>query len=73
MLDTPDIFAAWKSLANVSAAIGKQVHDVRLIAICKVNNIDRVLTFNVRHFFRFAAFMPGISVVSPQSVANAGD
>jgi predicted nucleic acid-binding protein len=66
--DTPEIYPAWKSLANASAAMGKQVHDVRLIAICKVNNIDRVLTFNVAHFLRFAAFVPGISVVSPSTV-----
>jgi predicted nucleic acid-binding protein len=68
--DTPDIYPAWKSLASASAAMGKQVHDVRLIAICKVNNIGCVLTFNVRHFLRFAAYIPGLSIVSPTSVAN---
>ena len=68
--DTPDIYPEWKSLASLSAATGKQVHDVRLIAICKVNDIDRVLTFNVRHFLRLAAFVPGISIVSPDSVAK---
>ena len=68
--DTPDIYPAWKSLALVSAATGKQVHDVRLIAICKVNNIDRILTFNVRHFLRLAAFVPGISIVSPNSLTK---
>ncbi len=50
--------------------MGKQVHDVRLIAICKVNHIDSVLTFNVRHFLRFAAFVPGLSIVSPDSAAS---
>ena len=64
--DTPDIYPAWKSLANISAATGKQVHDVRLIAICKVHNIERILTFNVQHFLRFAAFVPGISIVAPE-------
>lgn len=71
--DTPDIYPAWKLLASVSAATGKQVHDVRLIAICQVNNIDRVLTFNVRHFLRFATFAPGISIVSPESVAKPAE
>jgi predicted nucleic acid-binding protein len=71
--DTPDIYPAWKSLADVSAATGKQVHDVRLIAICKVNKIERVLTFNVRHFLRFAAFVPGITVVAPGDAANPVD
>ena len=68
--DTPDIYPAWKLLANLSAATGKQVHDVRLIAICKVNNIDQVLTFNVRHFLRLAVFVPGISIVSPNSITE---
>ncbi len=36
----------------------------------RVNSIDRVLTFNVRHFLRFAAFVPGLAIVSPDSAAN---
>ncbi len=66
--DTPEIYADWKTLAHASGAIGKQVHDVRLIAICKVNAVDRVLTFNVAHFERFARFVPGLAIVSPNSV-----
>ena len=65
--DTPEIYPAWKLLARESAATGKQVHDVRLIAICNVNSIDCVLTFNVRRFLRFAAFVPGFPIVSPNS------
>jgi hypothetical protein len=38
-----------------------------------VNGIDRVLAFNVRHFLRFAAFVPGLAVVSPESAANAAE
>ena len=68
--DTPDIFPAWKAIASASGAIGKQVHDVRLIAICQVNAIDRVLTFNVGHFLQFAGFVPGISVVSPDNLGT---
>src|SRR5437016_2451117 len=55
--DTSDVFPAWKAIASASGAIGKQVHDVRLIAICKVNAIQRVLTFNVGHFQRFAGYV----------------
>jgi predicted nucleic acid-binding protein len=61
--DTPDIYPAWKALAHASAAIGKQVHDVRLIAVCQVHAIERLLTFNVRHFLRLAVLVPGISIV----------
>jgi hypothetical protein len=35
-----------------------------------VNHIDRVLTFNVRHFLRFAASVPGLAIVPPDSAAN---
>ncbi len=68
--DTPDIYPAWKSLANASAAIGKQVHDVRLVAICQVHHIDAILTFNTRHFLRLVTFVPGITVVTPTSAMN---
>ena len=68
--DTPDIYPAWKSLANASAVTGKQVHDVRLVAICQVHNIDCILTFNARHFLRLVTFVPGLSVVTPSNVIH---
>lgn len=68
--DTPDIYPAWKSLADASAAIGKQVHDVRLVAICQVHKLDGILTFNARHFLRLVTFAPGLSVITPSHVIN---
>ena len=70
--DSPDIYPVWKSLAKASVAIGKQVHDVRLVAICQVHQIDSVLTFNAQHFLRFVALAPGISVVTPSAVMSPG-
>jgi predicted nucleic acid-binding protein len=69
--DTPDIYPVWKSLANASAASGKQGHDVRLVAICRVHSIDGILTFNARHFLRLVSFVPGLSVVTPSNVINS--
>lgn len=69
--DTPDIYPAWTLLANASGAVAKQVHDVRLVAICQVRKIARILTFNERHFLRLAAFAPAISILTPGSVLNA--
>ncbi len=66
--ETSDIFPAWKALVQASGATGKQVHDARLVAICHVYGITHVLTFNVRHFARFASFGPGIIVVDPNTV-----
>jgi predicted nucleic acid-binding protein len=68
--DTPDIYPVWKSLANASAAIGKQVQDVRLVAVCQVHKLDGILTFNAGHFLRVVTFAPGLSVVTPSNVIN---
>jgi hypothetical protein len=66
--EIPDIYPAWKSLVQALAVIGKQVHDARLVAVCHVYGLTPVLTFNVHHFTRFAAFGPGLTVVDPHSV-----
>jgi predicted nucleic acid-binding protein len=61
--ETPAIYRAWRNLVDTLGAIGKQVHDARLVAVCHVHNVDKVLTFNVAHFARFAAAPPGIVVI----------
>jgi predicted nucleic acid-binding protein len=45
--ETPGIFPAWKALVQAAGVIGKQVHDARLVAVCQVHAVDRILTFNV--------------------------
>lgn len=54
--------------ATAMGVLGKQVHDVRLVAVCHVHSVTHLLTFNVAHFIRLAAFGPGIVVVDPASV-----
>lgn len=66
--ETPDIFPAWEDLVQSAGIIGKQVHDARLVAICQVYGITNILTFNVRHFTRMAAFVPGLVIIDPASV-----
>jgi predicted nucleic acid-binding protein len=66
--ETPDIYPAWKAIANALGLVGKQVHDARLVAVCHVHSVTHLLTFNVGHFTRFAAFGPRIVVVDPASV-----
>jgi predicted nucleic acid-binding protein len=68
LVETPDIFPAWKALVTAVGVIGKQVHDARLVAVCHVHKITHLLTFNLSHFVRMAAFGPGIVVVDPASV-----
>jgi predicted nucleic acid-binding protein len=66
--ETPDIYPAWKAMVGALGVIGKQVHDARLVAVCHVHALTHLLTFNVMHFNRFAAFGPGIVIVDPASV-----
>jgi predicted nucleic acid-binding protein len=68
LAETPDIYLAWKVLVGALGVIGKQVHDARLVAVCHVQAVTHVLTFNVGHFARLAGFGPGVVVVDPASV-----
>jgi len=62
------IFPAWKALVKAGGVIGKQVHDARLAAICQVYNIDKIVTFNARHFIRLASFVPGLTITDPRTI-----
>lgn len=66
--ETPDIFPAWKSIVQSLGVIGKQVHDARLVAVCHVHSVKRLITFNVAHFARFSGVTPGIVVIDPATV-----
>jgi predicted nucleic acid-binding protein len=69
--ETADIFPAWKSLVAQAGVIGKRVHDARLAAVCHVNGVRRILTFNESHFSSLAGYSPGFSVVNPEDVQPA--
>jgi predicted nucleic acid-binding protein len=68
LAESPDIFSAWKALVGALGIIGKQVHDARLVAVCHAHAVTQLLTFNVAHFVRMAAFGPGVVVVDPATV-----
>jgi hypothetical protein len=68
LAETPDIYPAWKSLVGALGVIGKRVHDARLVAVCHVQAVTQVLTFNVSHFAGMAGFGPGLVVVDPATV-----
>ncbi len=68
LVETPDIYPAWKALVGALAVVGKQVHDARLVAVCHVHRVTHLLTFNVSHFTRLASFGPGVVVVDPVRV-----
>ena len=68
LVETSDIYPAWKALVVALGVIGKQVHDARLVAVCHVHAVTHLLTFNVAHFVRLAGFGPGIVVIDPATV-----
>ena len=66
--ETPDIFPAWKAIVQALGVVGKQVHDARLVAVCHVNAVAHLLTFNASHFVRMAGFGPGVVVLNPATI-----
>jgi predicted nucleic acid-binding protein len=68
--ESPDIYLALMQIVDQVQVIGKQIHDARLVAVCHVHRLSRILTFNARHFERFAAVGPGLEVVDPRRLAS---
>ena len=68
LVETPDIYPAWKALVDAMGVIGKQVHDARLVVCCHIHRVSHLLTFNTAHFTRLATYGPGIVVVDPGNV-----
>jgi predicted nucleic acid-binding protein len=68
--ESEDVFPVWKRVVDSQNVIGKQVHDARLIAICHVNAITDLLTFNIGHFARLAAGVPAVNVVAPITIVS---
>src|SRR5262249_42724530 len=68
LVETPDIYPAWKALVGALGVVGKRVHDARLVAVCHVHAVTHVLTFNVADFAGLAGLGPSVVVVDPASV-----
>lgn len=68
LVDTSDVFPAWKALVGALHVRGKQVHDARLVAVCHVHGVTHLLTFDAQHFVRLASHQPGVSIVDPANV-----
>lgn len=60
--DGPDVWNRFRGLCAAHVFGGKQVHDACLAATVLAHGASRLLTFNARHFRRFA---PLIEVVEP--------
>ena len=70
LAETEDIHPQWKALVSALGVMGKQVHDARLVAVCRVHGVSQVLTFNTAHFVRLGTVGPAITAVHPQDVQS---
>ena len=61
--ENPAVYPAWREIVENLGVVGKQVHDARLVAVCHVQGVTHILTFNAGHFTRLATAPPGIIVV----------
>jgi len=62
--DGPDIYPEWHRLVVAHSVLGKQVHDARIAAAMKVNQITDLLTFNGDDFKRF----PNVVIIDPTAI-----
>jgi predicted nucleic acid-binding protein len=65
--DHPDIFANWIGLVENIPVVGKRVHDARLVAVMRTNDVEHLLTFNSGDFSVF----PRLSVIEPQTLVGS--
>ncbi len=68
LVETPDIYPAWRALVDGLDVIGKTVHDARLVAVCHVHGVKELLTYNVSQFNTLSKFGPGVVVLDPRSI-----
>jgi len=66
LTDAPTICSEWRRLVVNFGVSGVQVHDARLVAAMKVNEMTHILTFNTKDFIRYAS--DGIVAVDPATV-----
>lgn len=63
--ETSAVFHEWLRLVTSLKVVGKQVHDARIVAVLKVHEIARLLTFNLSDFERY-----GVEAVSPDDIVG---
>ena len=61
--DAPTLYSEWRRIVVTFQVSGVQVHDARLVAAMKTNEVTHLLTFNTKDFTRYAS--EGIIAVEP--------
>ncbi len=62
--ETPEVFPTWRKLVLEHRVSGIQVHDARIVAAMSVHQVNKILSFDLADFTRYA----GITVVHPEEV-----
>jgi predicted nucleic acid-binding protein len=63
--DSPTVHQEWRRLLVTYNVSGVQVHDARLVAAMRVQDVPRILTFNDKDFARYR----DIEAIHPRSVS----
>jgi len=64
--DIPDIHTHWSNLISAYEVVGRQVFDVRLVALMRSYGVTHLLTRDSSHFVRFGE----ITAVTPEQVPS---
>lgn len=67
LADHPTTYHFWRQLVLAHAVQGRQVHDVRLVALMQSHGMAQILTLNGSDFTRY----PGINPVDPTTIVAA--
>jgi predicted nucleic acid-binding protein len=66
LYENADTSDDWLRIVRSENIVGAACHDANHLAIAIANRIDRILTFDVRHFNRFGAM--GIDILAPKDL-----
>ncbi len=64
--DHSAIFGQWKRLVSAYNVQGTNTHDTRLAAVAIAAKVPNILTFNFKHFRRFAP--EGLTAIDPATI-----
>jgi predicted nucleic acid-binding protein len=56
--ETAQVYPTWEGLIAKHAVVGKQAHDVRLVALMIEHRVAKILTFNDSDFRRYSEIEP---------------
>jgi predicted nucleic acid-binding protein len=64
--ENPNLYETWERLADKYGILGVKVHDNRLVAMMIINQIDYIMTWNVKDFNYYSE----IIAFSPQDIIS---